>query len=448
MNTNTCRTRAPGPSGNRLLGCLSEFRRDALGLLLRVADEYGDVVRIRIGPVLVHLLNHPAHLEHVLVHNAQNYDKRTRSVAKIRATCGESLLTAEGDSWRRHRRLIQPAFRPEYLQRFVPEIASTTERHLQSWNGLASRGDEVDVVSETMQLTLKIAARMLFGADLHEVADVIERSLGVVLDDTWRRLESLFDPSVVSRVFHRAEFRHALNQIDRVVYRIIEQRRQAKSNSPDLLSMLLAAHQAENETGFSDKELRDAVITLLLAGHETTANALAWTFYLVSQSAEVEQRLCLEAESSDQEQSNSFTYASMVFAEAIRLYPSIWIIERRAIGEDQIAGYRIAAGSTILISPYLMHRHADFWDRPHAFDPSRFEAGLHDSRPRYSYCPFGAGPHQCIGQHMASLVSKHVLTSVYRRFRLRLVPGQKIDLLPQITLRHAHGLRMTLEANS
>ena len=440
--------RAPGPRGQFLLGSLPEFRRDMIGLLEESVRQHGDVVRFRFGPVTAHLVNHPDHVEHVLLERSDNYDKRTRSVAKIRTTCGNSLLASDGEPWRRHRRLIQPAFRQEYLQRFLPVIAEITSRTLQRWQDFATAGEAIDVVSEMMQLTLKIAARIFFGTDVKDDAAVIEHSLAVILRDTWRRLETPFDLAAISPAFRRPAFRRALREIDGVVYRIIEDRRRDESASDDLLSMLLEAHEGAGEKGLDDRELRDAVITLLLAGHETTANALAWTFYLVSQSEDVEERLLGEAAAESGESAGNRSYVSMVFAETIRFYPSIWIMERHVRSHDEIGGYHIPAGSTVMISPYLLHRHPEFWDEPEVFDPDRFADEPDTFRSRCSYVPFGIGPHQCIGQQMALLVARHVLRAIYQRFHLQLVPGQTIGMEPGITLRHGGRVLMTLERHS
>jgi cytochrome P450 len=400
--------------------------------------------------VLVHLVNHPAQVEEVLMQRAGNYNKQTRSVSMIRATCGNSLLSSDGDRWLRHRRLIHPVFRQQNLEQFVPVITETTRSMLQQWDDQARAGSEIDIVSEMMHLTLQIAARILFGADVQNDADVIERSLAVILQDTWRRLESLFDLSVISPTFHRPQFRRALRDIDAIVYRIINSRRRSNSSADDLLSRLLAVQDPENEQGFSDQELRDAVVTLLLAGHETTANALAWTCYLISQSPDVEEQLCREAAGVDPAMTSAehLPYTGMVFSEVIRLYPPIWIVERRAVADDELGGYHIPAGSTVVISPYVLHRHPDFWPDPEQFDPERFAPQQCAMRPTHSYIPFGMGPHQCIGQHMASLVARLVSGMVYRQFRPRLVPDQTIRPQPGITLRHAEGLRMTLQINS
>jgi enediyne biosynthesis protein E7 len=448
MHSRLKHPRAPGPRGHLLLGSLLEFRRDTIGLLQQCAQTYGDVVRFRIGPMTVHLVNHPAHIEHVLVRHSKNYDKQTRSVARIRATCGRSLLSADGPDWQRHRRLIQPAFRPAQLQRYSSVIGDQIDTSLQHWRNVARSGGEIEIVSAMMQLTLRIAARILFGADIAADADVIERALKLIMHDTWRRIEGAIDMAAVSPVFQRPQVRRAVRDIERVVYRITADRRRQPSRSEDLLSMLLAAHEAEGEQRLNDAELRDAVITLLLAGHETTANALAWAVLLVAQHPEVEQRLVGHV----QQAGTSMTgpgghgYSKMVFEEAIRLYPSVWILERRAIAEDSIGGFAIPAGSTVMISPYLLHRHPQFWDCPDVFRPERFAVDVAPVPDRHAYIPFGLGQHRCIGQTMSLLVAQQVLEHLYREFQFRLVPGQTFQARPGITLQHAGRIRMTLQA--
>jgi cytochrome P450 len=286
---------------------------------------------------------------------------------------------------------------------------------------------------------------VLFESDIRDQTEVIEQALAVILEDTWRRLETPLDLSVISPLFHRQGFRSALREIDHVVYRIIQQRRQSGVARDDLLSRLLRAHQADEGTRFTDQELRDAVVTLLLAGHETTANALASAFYLISQSPHSEDRLVREARQEPFDNGRGeLPEARMAFSEAIRIYPSIWIIERRAVADDQIAEFSIPKGSTVILSPYLLHRHPEFWQDPEKFDPDRFAPDRISDRPRHAYIPFGLGPHRCIGEHMATLVATRILSRVYRDYRLRLVAGQAANPVPGITLRHDGELRMTL----
>lgn len=444
----TCLTRAPGPRGTLLLGCLGEFRRDPIGLLARVTRQYGDVVRLRFGPLVAHVVNHPEYVGQVLEERHQNYDKRTRSVSKIRATCGASLLTEEGPLWLRHRRLIQPALLRQVVQRYIPIVTTATAAMLEQWLDAARAARPLDIVSEMMRLTLSIAARVLFGSDVSGDAPIIEQSLVEILADTWRRVENVFDPAAVSPVFHRKSFVNAVGRIDDVVYRIIEQRRQGRGAADDLLAALLEAHDPAAEAGLTDRELRDETITMLLAGHETTANALAWTFSLIFRAPAVEERLAGEVHAAlgqelpEHRHLDRLEYTHRTFAEAIRLYPSIWIMERRVIADDEIGGYAIPAGSMLLISPYILHRHPRYWHDAERFDPERFSAALAAQRPRHAYIPFGAGPHQCIGRFMAPMVARLILAMVVRRFRLVPVSTQAPVPLPGITLRHAGGLWM------
>jgi len=411
-------------------GSLSDFKADAIGFLSESAAQYGDVVRFRFGPVVAHLVNRPEYAEQILSRGAARYDKRTRSVARIRATCGDSLLSTDGPAWLRHRRLIQPVFQPRYLEGIGPTIDATMAGTLDRWALLARRGESIDIVSEMTRLTIAIAAQILFSSDVEQDAGTIERALAVILDDTWRRLEAPVDLAKLSRKLHRRPFRAALQQIDNIVFRVIEQRRRDGTRHDDLLSRLLTAHESETDSRLTDQELRDAAVTLLLAGHETTANALAWTFYLVAQSPTAQH------ETADTRQ---------VFSEAIRMYPSIWVIERRVVQTDQIGPFAIPRGTTVLVSPYVLHRHPEFWDAPERFDPARFESEQTTRRARNAYLPFGLGPHRCIGEHMAVLVATRIMTNVFQRFRLRLLPGQIAGMVPGITLRHAGELRMQIE---
>lgn len=423
----TRKQRAPGPRGTLVWGSLGDFRKDSTGFLLRAVQNHGDIVRFRFGPITAHLLNRPEHIEHVLSRNAQNYDKLTRSAERIRATCGDSLLY-DGPLWQRHRRLIQPVFQPSNAADIGPVIDDAMAGMLDRWDDLARKNEPIDIVSEMMRLLISASVRVIFSSDVD--AERIDKALVVILEDTWRRLEAPLDPSMISSRFHRRAFKDAVHEIDDIVFDIIKERRQSNGIEDDVLSRLLVAHEAEGEAQLSDLELRDAAVTLLLAGHETTANALARAFYLVAQSPD-----------------KGFEMADpkKLFAETIRLYPSIWIIERRSIADDQIDGYHIPKGSSVLMSPYVLHRHSEFWPDPERFDPSRFDEGASDTRPRHAYLPFGLGPHRCVGLHMANTLASRILTNVYERFRLRLLPDQTASLAPGITLRHENTVRMRVE---
>ncbi len=396
-------------------GSLSEFKADSLSFLSNAVREHGDIVRLRFGPVTAHLINHPDHVEHILSRKAANYDKATRSADRIAATTGDSLLSADQLAWKRHRQLIQPAFQPSCFQDIGPVIDTLMEPMLDRWQ----RNETIDIVDEMMQLVIAVAIKVLFSSDIDP--QQINTALETVLADTWRRIEAPVDASMISARLHRPAFKQAIGAIDQIVFDLIQTRRKCPQRPNDVLSRLLAAHEAEGEIQLSDKELRDATVTLLLAGHETTANALSWAFIHAS---------------------NGFEKAdpAHIFAEAIRLYPSIWIIERRAIRDDTINGYHIPRGSSVLISPYLLHRHKDFWPEPERFDPTRF-AG---DQPRLcdAYLPFGLGPHRCVGLYLANNIATHVIKRVFARFRLRLLPNQLMGTSPGITLRHKGPVKM------
>lgn len=410
--------RAPGPKGSLIWGSLADFNADTLGFLSAAVREHGDIVRLRFGPVIAHLINRPEHIEHVLSRNAGNYDKATRSASRIAATTGESLLSANKDAWQRHRRLIQPAFQPNCFDNIGPVIDTLLIPMMDRWR----QCNTVDIVDEMMQLVIGIAIKILFSSDIEP--ERINAPLEIILADTWRRIEAPFDPSMISSRLHRRAFKDAVKAIDSIVFEIIQTRHASRNRPDDVLSRLLAAHEASGETNLSDVELRDAAVTLLLAGHETTANAISWAFIHAS---------------------GGFAKADPrhLFAEAVRLNPSIWVIERRAMRDDEIGGFHIPRGSSVLISPYLLHRHPSFWPNPHEFDPTRF-ARTHD-RPRHAYLPFGLGLHRCVGLHLANTIAAHVIESVFTNFNLKILPDQKLEHLAGITLRHKKTAHMHVE---
>jgi cytochrome P450 len=446
----TIRKIAPGPPGDFLLGNLREFRRDVLGLLTDSARHYGDVVRCRLGPYVVHLVNHPSHVEHVLHKNCENYDKRTRSAAKIRDVCGDGLLTSDGELWRQQRRLMQPAFHQQRLHGMAPLTIEATGNMLARWDRSAAAGQPIDVVSEMMRLTCTIAARAFFGSDVADDAETIEQSLAVVLDYTWRRLESVLDLGRFVSTARRRRFREAIDRLDQIVYRIIVARRQDNRSDGDLLSMLLAVRDEQSGAGMPDRLLRDETITMLLSGHETTAGALARTIYLLAKFPAAQQRLnaeladVLDRRIPSADDTPNLRYTTMLFQESLRLYPPIWIIERRAIGDDEIGGYHIPAGSSVVISPYALHRHPGLWENPEEFAPDRFSADRFAQVQPHAYLPFGTGAHQCIGKDFAMLEARLIIARIVQSYRLQLVPKHSFVLRPGITLGLRDGLLMNV----
>ncbi len=439
---------APGPPGHFLLGNLKEFRHDVLRLVTESTATYGDIVRCRLGPSVVHLLNHPRHVEHVLQARSTNYDKDTRSSATIKTVTGESLLTCNGEFWKRQRRLDQPAFHHKQIAGFAETMTTATAAMLDKWEARSSGDGLLDIASEMARLTYSIVGQTLFSFDTGTDAGVVDKAMRVMLPHIFGRLGNIVNtpawfPSPANR-----RFRKALDGVDEVVFRIItEHRRACEDGAPpsDLLGMLMAVRDPETGNGLSDSQLRNETMTFLLAGHETTANSLAWIFHLLSQNPEVESELHDEVHSVLGERIPvlqdlpNLPLLKRVIQEAMRLFPPIWIIERRVIREDMLDGYVVPAGSAVVISPYALHRHPEFWERPAEFDPSRFEKPAPDA-----YIPFGAGPRFCIGKEFAMLEAHLITAMVVRDYQLRQVPGNPVEPQPDITLRPRHGLMMTL----
>ena len=442
---------APGPRGHFLLGNLREFRSDVLGLLLRATAAHGDIVRCKLGPQVVHLLNHPDHAEQVLQKRAANYDKHTRSSAFIRSVTGESLLTSNGEAWKSERRMVQPAFHHQHIAGFAAQMSTAAANMLLDWRTRPAPDQPLGISSEMTRLTYTIVGQTLFSFDTGKDAETIEAAMGTILPHVFNRLGQIINwpiwlPLPANRRFHRA-----LGEVDRVVYQIIARHRQAQENGEpdrDLLAMLLRIRD-ESGNSLTDTQLRNETITFLLAGHETTANALTWAFHLISQNAEVEKNLhqeisrVLDDRIPTLENVMKLPYTKAVIREAMRLYPPIWIIERRVIEEDVIGGFTLPAGSAVVVSPYAMHRHPGFWKQPEKFDPTRFI----DRTPE-AYLPFGAGPRFCIGHEFAMLEAQIIIAMVLQSFSLRMVPGHPVVPLPGITLRAKHGMMMTLHPRS
>lgn len=436
---------APGPPGHFLLGNLREFRRDVLGLVMESSATYGDVVRCRLGPKIVHLINHPDAIAQVLQKRAANYDKNTRSSAAIRAISGDSLLTCNGAKWKLQRRMDQPAFHHHRIAGFAGKMTTEADAMLGRWRALPA-GTTLDIASEMARLTYSIVGRTLFSFNTDEDSETVENAMRVILPHVFGRLGNLINspgwfPTPANRCFTRS-----LADVDRVVYRIIEEhRRETPGAGEDLLGMLMDMRDGETGAGLSDTQLRNETITFLLAGHETTANALTWIFHLVSRHPEVETRLIEEIDSvlggrtPVLEDVPKLPYTGAVIRETMRLYPPIWIIERRVIEEDTVGGYTLPAGSAVVISPYALHRHPAFWERPEEFDPTRFLG----TTPA-AYIPFGAGPRFCIGNEFALLEAHLITAMVLQSFRLRAIPGHSVEPQPDITLRPKNGLKMTL----
>ena len=442
----SARALAQPPSLNYLQ--LFGLRRDPLAAFTSLARRHGHVVRFR-GLYSAYQITHPRDIEHVLQTNAQNYTKG-RNYKKFIPATGNGLLVSDGAVWRRQRRLAQPAFHRQRLAAFAAVMAREAEAQAARWQERAGRDVPLDVAGEMMRLTLRIIGLTMFSTDLTAETDVIGRSLDVIRAHSIRRMWQPVNLPVAVPTPANRRFRRALADGDRVMHEMISARRSGEIQNDDLLSLLLRARDEETGEGMSDDQLRAEVVTIIGAGHESTSVTLSWAWYLLSQHPEAEGRLHeelareLSGRTPTLEDLPRLPYATMVVEETMRLYPPAWALSRTARDADTLGGYKVAAGSEALMIPYVTHRHPDFWDDPDKFSPERFAPAAAESRPRFSYIPFGAGPRQCIGQHFAMTEMLIVVAVLAQRFRLRLAPGRAVVPEASITLRPRDGVHMTL----
>jgi cytochrome P450 len=396
------------------------------------------------------VMSAPAGIERVLLTNADNYVKSPVARRLLEPGLGKGLLTSEGEDWRRQRRIMAPAFDHRSLVSYVPQMAEATHAMLARWDRLPN-GSTLDVAAEMMRLTLAIIARAMFSTDAEEVRPAVEAAMTrYQLEVRPDILDLLRLPGWFPRPRNR-NWRTIFREVDQAIERMITREPPQSAKPKDLLARLIAARDTETGRTMSAKEVRDQVVTIFMAGHETTALSLAWTWYLLSQHpaeearfhAELDTRFSLEAPSLDDIATLAHTRA--VLQESMRLYPPAHTISRQALADDVVHGHRVRKGSMVLIVPWLVHRHRLLWERPDVFDPDRFASERSAGRPRFAYLPFGGGPRICIGASFAMTEAALILGMIGRRFRLRLAPGQLVEPVGLITLRPRNGLRMILE---
>jgi cytochrome P450 len=439
-----------GPKNLPVVGHLPAFRAHPIDFLMKMAREYGDLPYFRLGPQHVYLVNHPELVREVLVTNQANFTK-SRALQRARVLLGQGLLTSEGQFHLRQRRLAQPAFHRERLAAYASVMSEYGVRLRDRWTA----GSTLDVSQEMMRLTLAVVGKTLFSAEVEEEASEIGDALTTVLKmfrmlmmPFSEYLEKLPLPSV--RRFDKARAR-----LDQTIYGLIHERRRSREDTGDLLSMLLLAHDEEADgSGMTDQQVRDEALTLFLAGHETTANALTWTWYLLSQNPECERRLHEEIDSAlsgrvpAMRDLPQLRYTEMVFAEAMRLYPPAWAIGRMSKGPFELGGIKIAGKSICIVSPYVIQRDSRWFPDPERFDPDRWATEARDARPKFSYFPFGGGARVCIGERFAWMEGVLLIAAIAQKWKLRLASDQRVEPLPLITLRTKYGMRMIVESRS
>ncbi|HTX90407.1 MAG TPA: cytochrome P450 [Anaerolineales bacterium] len=436
----------PGPKGLPLIGVASDVLKDPLGFFMGTFEEYGDVARFHVGNKQFIMLNHPDHVQYVLQGNHTNYHKGP-NYKNLRPFLGNGLVTSESPFWLRQRRLIQPAFHRKRLGNFALVMAESAQEMLDRWQPYSQNGQAFNIADEFMRVTLQVVSRAMFSTGTDGFADVIGQNLPVVLERTNERFWEIFDTSGLPTAANR-RYWQAIQALDSVVYRVIDERRKNPEKPDDLLTMLLEAIDEESGEQMTDQQLRDEVMTIFLAGHETTANALSWTYTLLAGHPEIAGKLRTEVDVVLQgrrpvfEDLPNLKYTRMVIDEVLRLYPSVWAIARTPIQPDEVGGYRLDPGVNVAITPYITHRHPAFWDNPEEFDPERFSPERSAGRHPFAYFPFGGGPRLCIGNNFALTEATLILAMITQRYELELLPDQKIVMQPVVTLRPRDGIRM------
>jgi len=410
---------------------------DSLERMIELFARHGDTYRVYVPArrSYTYVIHHPDDVKRVLVANHRNYTKGI-GLDRVKILLGKGIMTSEGELWKRQRYMMQPLFHRRVITRFASVIAEANERCLARWEVLAARDEPVNLTDAISELTLDIVLRAIFGRDL----DRLTQQLGA----------NPFE--LVSREPARdLQFAYKFRSLTKLVAELIRRRRAEAEEHFDYVAMLMAARDKESGEPMGERELIDEIMTLIVAGHETTASGLNWTWYLLSQHPDAEARLHAEIDAAAEitapgpAQMDAFPYAQQVINESLRLYPPGWVLSRRTIAADVLGGYPVPPGTNVLLPLYLLHRHPRFWKDPEDFQPERFAPAHEAERPRFAYMPFAAGPRHCIGEAFALYEMAVHLYKVARRYRLRYLPDKPLELEAQINLRTRHPLRMRLE---
>ncbi|GAA4827330.1 hypothetical protein GCM10025787_01620 [Saccharopolyspora rosea] len=439
--------RAPGPDGGHLIGALSRFKSNSLGLISDLQRRFGGIARVKLGPYLVHQVTEPDLIKHVLQDNPGNY-RRGRFYRGFNLFMGHGMLTTDGAEWQARRQVAQPFFQRARLESAAPVITECVQDLLDRWEGPAERGEVVDVVDDLMWLSMGVLSRVLFGVDLRERADellpVVRFAIKAMI--ITGKVEQMLPRWVPTR------YRRDLNRHQAVLNRVMDDviaRQRAAGDEDNLVAALLRAEHPETGRPWDDRAIRAELKTHFMAGHETTGCALAWTLYALAQHVDVRRRLTAELDevlagrTPTAEDLPKLTYLRQVVDESLRMYPPIWVFPRDTVDDDEIGGYHVPAGTTVLISPHAAHHNAEVWESPEAFDPERF-CPASRSTERYRYLPFGGGARHCVGHRLALLELQLTVAMVAQRYRLDLAPGHQVVPTGLVSLRPKKGVPMRI----
>ena len=409
------------------------FETDALTTLVHLFEQRGDAYRA-FSPALdrdIWVLSHPDHARHVLVDHHANFTKGI-GIERVAILLGNGLMTSEGDEWRTQRRLIQPSFHRTVIATWMPHIHAANERLANKWTAAARGGSTVNVTQDMSEVTLDVVLRALFGDDLYRLdSPAGENPFALLTDHTARNLA----------------FAYQFRQLGKRIMADVDRRRREDVRSNDIVSLLIDARDRQTGEPMSDRQLLDEILTLIVAGHETTASSLNWFWYLLTQSPEVAARLHAEVDAGSHgtpayDQLADYPYVRRAIDETLRLYPPGWLLTRRSIAGSTIGNHVLPPRTDVLISPYLIHRHPAYWLQPETFDPDRFLPEANAARNRFAYLPFGLGPRACIGEHLALIEMHAHVATLARRFELTLAAGQTIEMEPHVNLRTRQPVHM------
>jgi cytochrome P450 len=437
----------PGrPKGHFLFGNLREFSADTLSFLLDMR-QYGDFVECRFGPFPFYVINHPDLAHEMLVTQASKFYKSSITKRVMYKAVGEGLFTNDGDSWKRQRKLSQPAFHTMRIANYATVMVEYAQNMIAKWRS----GEKLDLEREMNALTMQIVSKTLFDASVDGEEDELSKAVKIILSTTDKRFNRLIPLPEWLPVEENKQMNWALKRLDEIIQEFIDERRKTGEDKGDLLSMLMAA-QDEEHGGMSDKQLRDESVTVFGAGHETTSGALTWTFYLLSQHPEIEAKLQDELQTVLNGRPPTFAdlprlpYTEMVIKESMRLYPPAWGVTREAIEDVNLSGYRMEKGRIAIANIYGMHRDSHYFPDAEKFIPERFSAENEKHINKYAYLPFGAGPRICIGNAFAMMEARLLLATIAQAFELSLAPGQKVAPERVFTLRPKYGMHMVAKA--
>jgi cytochrome P450 len=447
----------PGILTRLIGGDLAALTADPLGEFVRRSRQ-GAAVPLKIGLTQGHLVSDPALVRHVLLDNIDNYDKHTPAFDAVRVVLGNGMLTSGGGFWKRQRRIAQPAFHGESVRHFAPIMTRLAAETAAEWERAAAAGEPVDACTDMMRVTLRIVAETLFGDDLAGDAAEVNRVFPVILACLAARASSPLRPPLWLPTANNRRLRPALASLNAIVEGLIAMKRRRlrtgggpQSGHRDLLTILMLARDAETGEAMSDAQLRDEVMTLMIAGHETTANALSWLWVLLDRHPDEQERLRMEIVSATGGSAPTvddlpqLPRLKAVIQETLRLYPPVWMFDRRALGPDDLAGTKVAKGDLVIFCPYAIHRLPELWSDPEAFRPERFEAGREEQKNKFAYLPFSAGPRTCIGNSFAMIESQIIMGTLLARFRARLADPSPIMPKPRVTLRTSRPVELRLE---